>query len=613
MLVRKESAVGGLARHMSTRTKIVILIGLLASSAASGETPLPAEGQETEDPAFIAGYVVQVGSGEPLGKARVLLRPERGRSPVFGSVTDSSGRFVLANIRAGNYRLYVERDGYVDQQYGQVSPSRPGTVLGLAPGQQVEDVLISLVPTGTIAGRVFDEDGEPIVGASVRALRYDYRDGQKVLSRVEEAETDDLGEYRLYWLTPGEYYVSATFEDRFRAAAALREAILAGGVAEPNGLTLPIGRGALAAALLEQPRDPLEEIYVDTYYPGTNDPVTAAPLVIEPGLEVRAVDFTALRTRAVTIRGQVVGPFSEQDGLVPTVAIVSRNSLVASGRRRGGFGGDGRGGRSGRGGADRDGTFELRGIGPGSYTLVAAVRSQGRGGQGGGVRMVGFFDIEVGGEDIEGLIIPVQQGIPVAGRVLVDESANQINVSRLRVRLDAAGNLPIGSPNGRVGDDGTFQINNVSQALHRVSLTGLPEDAYLARAHIGGQDILRDGLQVTPDVGPIEFWVSGAGAVLDGIVEIGTGQTYTGAQVVLIPDEAARDDLYKVASADQYGRFSLRGIAPGSYRVFAWEDAPSGAYQDPDFVRHYDDFGQHVDIEQGGLFQVQPQLIPAGP
>ena len=226
---------------MSMKTKMAVLIGLLASSAALGETPWPTEGQETEDPAFIAGYVVRIGSGGPLGKAQVLLRPEQGRSPVFGAVTDSSGRFVVANIRAGNYRLYVERDGYVDQQYGQLSPSRPGMVLVLAPGQQVEDVLISLVPTGTIAGRVFDEDGEPIVGASVRALRYDYHDGEKVLTRVREAETNDLGEYRLYWLTPGEYYVSATFEDRFRVAAALREAILAGSVTEPNSLTLPIG------------------------------------------------------------------------------------------------------------------------------------------------------------------------------------------------------------------------------------------------------------------------------------------------------------------------------------------------------------------------------------
>jgi len=83
--------------------------------------------------------------------------------------------------------------------------------------------------------------------------------------------------------------------------------------------------------------------------------------------------------------------------------------------------------------------------------------------------------------------------------------------------------------------------------------------------------------------------------------------------VVLIPDDPGRRDLYKVTSADQYGRFSFRGIAPGSYLVLAWEDAPSGAYRDPDFVRRYEEFGWRVDIEQGRLFQVQPELIPAGP
>jgi 5-hydroxyisourate hydrolase-like protein (transthyretin family) len=584
-------------------SRFLILAGLLSGSLAYSQTSISTSDQEDTDPASIEGYIVKSGTGEPLGKARVVLRPIQGREPVFGAVTDTGGRFFLANIQAGSYRLHIERDGYVDQQYGQVSSNRPGTVLVLVSGQEVQDVLVSLVPTGTISGRVYDEDGEPIVGASVRAFRYQYGADGRILAPVRQTQTNDLGEYRLYWLTPGEYYISATFEARFRAASALRESVLAG--------ALPVLdlRGGAPVAL--GAADPMDAIYVDTYYPGTHDPVTASALTVTPASELSAIDFTVLPTRAVVLRGSVVGPFSEQEGLVPTVTIVQRNSTVAASRIA--FRGGGRGGRGG-GGVNSDGTFELAGVAPGSYTLVALIRSrQGRGGGGGGAQMAGFLNIEVGADDVEGLFISVLSSVPVTGRVLVDQSASQINLSRMRVRLQAVGNLPVGSPNGRVEADGTFAIDSVSQTMHRVSLTGLPDGAYVAAAYIGGRDILGDGIQVTGDLGPIEFWVSGSGGTLDGTIRIRSDQTYTGAQVVLIPDDPERNDLYKVASADQYGRFTTTGIAPGSYRAFAWEDAPAGAFQDPGFVNLYEDFGERIEIEQASQSQIQPQLIRSRP
>ena len=584
------------------RASILIITVLLSGTLIRAQTPNSNSSQEGPDPASIDGSVVRSGTGEPLAKARVVLRPVGSREPVFGAVTGAGGGFVLANIEAGTYRLHIERDGYVDQEYGQVNSNRPGTVLALVPGQQVNDVLISLVPTGTISGRVYDEDGEPIVGAGVRAFRYEYGADGRILSPVRQTQTNDLGEYRLYWLTPGEYYVSATFEARFRAASALRESVMAGA---PPALDLR-GRGPVALTA----SDPMETVYVDTYYPGTHDPVIASPLSVTPATEVSAVDFTVLPTRAVVLRGAVFGPFSEQDGWVPAVSITQRNSAVAAGRFA--FRGGGRG-RRGNGGVNADGTFELAGIAPGAYTLVALVRSrQGRGRGGGGAQMAGFLDIDVGADDVEGLIIPVRPNVQVTGRVLVDQSASQIDTSRMRLRLQAIGNLPVGSPNGRVEADGSFTVDSVSQTMHRVSLTGLPVGAYVAGAYVGGRDILSDGVGVTADLGPIEFRISGAGGVVDGTVRVNTGQTYTGAQVVLIPEDPERNDLYKVASADQYGRFSMQGIAPGRYRVFAWEDAPAGAFQDPGFVDLYDEFGEPLDIEQGGQSQIQPQLIPAG-
>ena len=115
---------------MTFKAKLGIICGLLCGPLAFAQTPL----EEPPDLGLIDGYVVRVASGEPLKSAQVVLRPERGRSPTFRAVTDASGHFTLESIQPGNYRLHVERDGYVDHQYGQISPSRPGTVLVLAPG-----------------------------------------------------------------------------------------------------------------------------------------------------------------------------------------------------------------------------------------------------------------------------------------------------------------------------------------------------------------------------------------------------------------------------------------------------------------------------------------------
>ena len=570
----------------------VLLSGVLSGAEASSSTRISQE----LGPAGIQGYVVEAGTGQALAKARILLRRAEGRRPVSGVVSDSEGRFALADIDPGSYRLFVERDGFVDQQYGQLSPSRPGTVLVLAPDQQVRDVLIRMVPTGTIAGRVYDRDGEPIVGARVRALRYDYRDGEKVLVPVRDAQTNDLGAYRLFWLDPGDYFVTATFGARRRSAAVFPEAVLPGsaGLSDRRGPADPTRSS------------PTEEIYVDTYYPGAIDPVNASALTVTPASEVRAIDFTVLPTRAAVVRGKVVGPFSDQEGRSPNVIIAPRSQATAG---RSAFR---RGARGRRIGVNADGTFELEGVAPGSYTLVATLGRPGVRGRGGATELAGFLDIEVLGEDISGLVIPIQPSVSVIGRVLVDPGAIEIGLSRLRVRMESSGALPLGSQNANVGPDGSFQIENVVQTRYRVALAGLPEDAYGVGAYVGGVEVPGDGFEVRAEMGPLEFRVSGAGGAIDGTVRIAADQTYLGAQVVLIPEDPARRELYKVSSADQYGRFSMRGIAPGAYQLFAWEDAPAGAFQDSEFVQGYEDFGVKIEVREASQNHAQPPLIPAG-
>ena len=579
--------------------------------ARAGQAPPPLQ-SEAEVPALIRGYVVKQGTGEPLWGARVTLLREQGRGQALASVTDNNGRFVIGNIAAGNYRLEVTRDGYVDQEYGQISPNRPGTVLALAPGQQPDDLVVGMVPTGVITGRIFDENGQPLEGVDVRAMRYEYDDGARVLETVQTAETNDLGAYRLYWLEPGEYFVSATFNSNRQQLMQLAEAIAdaipagpgagAGGGEGPLGLLLPgLQNGTLNLEQLQA----TAAIYVDTYFPGTYDAARAAAVAVTPASEMSSINFTVLPTRAVTVSGRVVGPYSESDGLSTSVVLVPRNSLLAT------AGGRGRG--RGSGGRGQDGSFSLTGVAPGSYTLVATMQAGGRGRRGDGdVALSGFTNIEVGTQDLQNIVIQVQPAVTLRGQIWVDEAASQIELDDLRVRLEPPRDIPVGAPNARIEDNGSFVLENVSQTVYRATLTGLPADYYLVQARAGAYDALTTGIQVTSGIPPLEFWISGSGSTLDGVIQIPSDRTFAGAQVVLVPDDARRQDQYKVASADQYGRFSMRGIAPGRYSVFAWEDVPSGAYLDPVFVNQYRNRGFAVELRQSGQAQAQPVLIPAG-
>ena len=160
--------------------------------------------------ARIEGRVVRAGTGEPLKKAWVVLQKAEAREMPRAATTDADGKFVLTDIEPGRYRLVTRRNGYVTREHGQRAPDRPGVTLTLAPGQRLDDILFELIPAAVIAGRVYDEDGEPAAGVMVEVMRYLYARERRQLVAVERASTNDRGEYRIFGLEPGTYYVSAT-------------------------------------------------------------------------------------------------------------------------------------------------------------------------------------------------------------------------------------------------------------------------------------------------------------------------------------------------------------------------------------------------------------------
>ena len=82
--------------------------------------------------------------------------------------------------------------------------------------------------------------------------------------------------------------------------------------------------------------------------------------------------------------------------------------------------------------------------------------------------------------------------------------------------------------------------------------------------------------------------------------------------VVLVPDAARRHrpDQYRVSSSGPDGQFSLGGIPPGDYKVFAWDSVETNAWVNADFMSNYEEFGAAVSFGANAKTSAQIRVIP---
>src|SRR5216684_1883163 len=171
--------------------------------------------------ATIEGFVVRAGTNEPISRARVTAFKMTGpggapippgpRQTIPAVTADSQGHFVFRDLDPGSYSVTAQRNGFARQAYGERAPGRPGAPLNIGAGQTLKDVVFRLIPGGTISGRVSDGTGEPIAGMTVQLVKSSYDlNGKRTFQTADSARTDDRGEYRIYWITPGRYYLNVS-------------------------------------------------------------------------------------------------------------------------------------------------------------------------------------------------------------------------------------------------------------------------------------------------------------------------------------------------------------------------------------------------------------------
>ncbi len=509
--------------------------------------------------ATIEGVAKNLKTGEPLPDVRVTVNPELAGPGVAAksATTDSEGKFILTGVAPGRYALTAARTLFFRPRR-----NTGAVAVTVAADQRLRDVQILLMPTGVIAGRVVDENREPLRSVRVEALRSEYRDGVRTWVPAQQNTTDDRGEYRVFNLQPGTYYIRAT-------------------------------QGNLAA-----PSAPM-------FYPGVLDSQDASPIQIESGAEIGAIDIAMRRTSEYAVTFKVGGVPA---GSLVNLTVQKRNSKITENLPA-------------RPETLPDNTYRISRLPPGAYDIVATVSTPSAV-QPRVTTHAGRIPVNIGRGDEDLGTVAVRATVPVSGRIVAPEPLpSPIDLKRLVLTFRSL-DLPVplnttirgaANPPG-FNEDGTFTLTNVAVGRYQILLTGLPQDTYLVSARSGAREVLDLGYTVSGDQAPIELVIGGPGSVgvVEGAVVNARGELMPSSTVVLVPAGERRSNpaAFRSATTDQNGNFTIRSVLAGEYKIFAWEEVEPGAYVDPDFLKDFETRGETVRVQKGSQNAVTVRMIP---
>jgi hypothetical protein len=165
---------------------------------------------------------------------------------------------------------------------------------------------------------------------------------------------------------------------------------------------------------------------------------------------------------------------------------------------------------------------------------------------------------------------------------------------------------------GKVKPDGTFLIKNLQEGVYVPQVYAGNWDYFLKSARYGTANVTDGGLTVhAGSDASLELTMSSRPARVEGVVLNADSLPAVGVYVVLIPDARQRDNewKYRHETTDQNGRFTLRGIVPGDYKVFSWDSPDDFDWYDAEMVKPYESRGTSVSIAEGDRKSLQLTVI----
>jgi hypothetical protein len=538
--------------------KLALCLGFLFAVAGQRELPLSAE---------VSGTVLEGGGGGPIPEVTVRLTSPTGVS--FFADSDSNGKFRIVGVSPGLYTLSYGHRGMVS-----VGSSTP-TTLRLAPGGTVPNLRLELAPAPAIAGKVFDENGQPKASVFVVAAKPRYVHGKRNLDFCIPTEggpgwgrtrTNSKGEYRLSGLDPGLYYVSVEEGDQC--------------------------------------------FFRRRYYPDVVDPADAVTIPLQPGTDASGIDFWLSTKDVHAARFRIMGA-------VPQASGSTRFSLTLVRMSRGGLETI----ESSVTLANANQSSQLFksleenvysvDLPTGSYDLYYASSL---------ARTIGKLSFTIVNRGIDAGALAVRPSHRVEGQLLspgitlpdrlgiifrpLDRWADDYNTTRTR--------MP--EPYGYVLAGNRLSMPPIPEGRYELQVRGLPAEFYIASATLGAVDVRESAFEVNASLlAPLEITVA-RGATISGTVRNAVGAAVADSRVVLVPVSAPRRPLfrfYKDALSDQDGEFSIEGVAPGDYSLLAFQTVEPGAWLNADFLSQFDSRSTKITVSGTSSNAGTIRVIPA--
>jgi hypothetical protein len=508
-----------------------------------------------------SGTVVNAITGEPIARAMVSLSgPSNG-----GAATDSNGQWSVTNQTCGFINPTTTHPGFITGFYGQQSGQSGPRRVELVSGSPVRDLKLTLMPEGTISGRVQDENGDPVEGAAITVARMAVMNGERaMINGGGGAGSDSQGNFRTDRLQPGRYVVCA----------------------QSSGRVFPIGGG-----------EPM--VYTGDCYPGpiASGPSVAAPL--EGGRELR-VGLTLRSTAGLHVRGTVSGLPAGQR------ATVNLTNVITQGRGGGLVGM--MGGASMRGFTAPDGTFDITGVISGSY--VARVQVQNQSGPPG---LFAGQEVSVGSSDVNNLHLALQPLGSVTGTVhvvLTNPASDKPAASKPNININISPETPgMGGTGGPAQWDAdhlnfTFAIVQPGRYVINANLPG-NNGTYVKSATLNGQDVLNQPFTVNGATGPIEIVVSDDSGTFTANVTDANDQPIS-AMIILKPSSGQTITL-----GTDDGKATRDGLPVGQYHAWAFDDIRNVPYNEDEWMTQHAGPATAVTISASGSANVTIKRVNA--
>lgn len=521
-----------------------LAVALFAVSVASmGQVMPPTPNAANAATGSISGRVTDSVTGQPLDGATISLlqfRFQSGTRQRLEADSQADGSFRIDGVPPGSYALRAKRDGYV--------PSRLNGRVGmieLSAGQSMVDANVQLVPDATITGKLLDDAGKPVAGATIEAIEQTSQRGHTVAVRKALLETDRNGAFAVKELPPGDYFL----------------------MAKPD-------------AANNQPT--ADGVLLRTFYPRALDLDTATPIQVAAGQSSGDITFYLRRGVSHHVRGKLTDMPANSRMLrvvwspqsqVDSPALMERVDL------------------------GKNGTFDIDDVTPGAYTLRVFTRFR---------RLIARQDVQVGGADVEDVVITPQAPVVLTGKATLPENLPG-PAPRIRVIVRPLDNPAFSRASvSDVQPDGSVQTSPLDPGSYLVQAIVTPASLYVQSISLNQQDVTDKAVDITEAGGSIEIVFGSDPATIAGTTSDGAA----GTAVILVPNTVAPDGSnVQFTNTSSDGSFQFRNLRPGDYKVFATAVRDYGTWQNPDFLSRLQQQGTSVSVGPNQQQQVQVPLI----